>query len=297
MPKITLTLDSTQISTTLKCFHMWALGYRESLSKGDQKTQAMDEGTLIHALLDTYYTLKSVSNSADSFKIAKATLLTFTENRLFSYYPDIDEKRWEFLAQRFLQYIFKNNNSDFVPLKIKGIPAVELGFSKILYEDAKYLFIVEGRIDLITEISNQTCWVDHKTQGAAKRLYKFKPQFLTYAWATGYSKAIINYIRLHQTYNEKDTLVKEVIDFPPFIIKEWEDTMLRKVFFPLAHILEHNGMDCTSNNFEKNRGSCSGAYDSAPCMFTQLCETQSPEMQESIKNFAYVKIKPWRPWE
>ena len=49
--------------------------------------------------------------------------------------------------------------------------------------------------------------------------------------------------------------------------------------------------------FKRNRGACAGSFDSNPCQFTKICETEDKEMQNNIIANNYVKAeKVWRPW-
>lgn len=295
MSKITLVLSSTQISDALKCPHMWALGFRENLAKADQLTKALDEGSLIHAMLEVYYTLRAASPATSLFEHGKAVVEVFGANKVYEAFG-VDAKRWEFLCSRFIQYQCRYSQSDLMPIVKNGIPAVEVGFSKVLFEDSKYLFVVESRLDLIVKIGGELFWVDHKTQQQVGNLYKFSPQFLTYAWATGFERGMINYIRTHQTYDEKHTLHKDLITFPKWLVDEWEQTML-ELFYKLAYVLDKFGTDAHSNNFKRERASCGGAFQKTPCQFTQICETQDFAMRESIKKFSYIQKPPRRSWD
>ena len=293
--KTVLVLDSSQINEAIKCHHMWALNYREHLSNATNVTTALDEGTLMHALLDVYYTLIATGGPRlNIYTAAQAAVVALTADRTFeAYLKDKSADRWEFLVQRFMQYVARYSSNDFQPIINKGRPSVEVGFSKVLFEDSKRLFIVEGRIDLISTINGERLWMDHKTQSTQGNLYKYKSQFLTYAWATGYKYGIINYIRLHAKYDDRHTLVRETIQFPQHLILRWEERMLH-LFFELAKVIESSNGD--SEHFKREPGACAGAFEKSPCQYTQICETESAEMREQIKKFHYIKRTPWSPW-
>lgn len=292
--KTTLILSTSQISEAAKCHHAWALAYRENLKKADAVTEVLDEGSFIHALLEIYYSLRSMNPQESMFTHGKAALELVDNNQVYLGY-NISVDRFRFLGTRFMQYLARYSTSDFIPVFQNSKPAVEVGFSKILYEDHKSLFIVESRLDLIVEMSGEYLWIDHKTQGAANDLYKYTPQFLTYAWATGFRRGMINYVRTHQTYNDKYTLYRDLITFPEFIIDEWKQELLH-LFIDIARVLETFGPNVDSEKFRRTRASCSGAFNKTPCMFTQVCETQSLEMRESIKKFAFIKSAERRSW-
>jgi hypothetical protein len=192
-----------------------------------------------------------------------------------------------FICSRFLQYVTSTYGSDYRPVVKNGIPAVELGFSKLLYEDDNYLFVVEGRIDMLAIINGETIFVDHKTQGKVQELYKFSPQFLTYAWATGLSKGIINYIGLQDTLVDK-SFRRQLISFPKWKINEWKKKMMT-IFSSISSTILYG------SGFERNENSCQGKFG-WPCQFTMLCETENINIQQGLKEQFY-EIKIWKPWE
>jgi len=295
MSKITLALSSTQISEAFKCPHAWSLGFRENLAKADRVTTALDEGSLIHAMLESYYTLRAYAPHISMFEHGKAVIEVFSKNLVYTSYG-VDAKRWEFLCNRFTQYLCRYSQSDFKVLVKKNTPAIEVGFSKVLFEDAKYLFLVESRLDLIVTLNDEAAWVDHKSQMQVGDLYRYNPQFLTYAWATKLKRGVINYFRTHSTYNDKNTFNKELITFPEWLVEEWEQELL-KLYFKLAQVLEHHGVDCPSDAFKRERAACGGAFGKTPCQFTQLCETNDAAMRHNIKQFSYAKNPPRRSWD
>ena len=195
------------------------------------------------------------------------------------------------MYKRFGQYIFRwaATGNDFKPLVNKGKAAVEVGFSVILYEDSEYLFIIEGRLDLITEVNEVTFWVDHKSQERFATLYRFKPQFMTYALATKLP-GIINYIGLQKELQNNSLRRTELITFPKWRLDAWETYLISNVFIPLAKTLALN------KGFQSNYESCGGSFDSYPCQFTEICECGSEEMKEQVKKFKYVEIERWKPW-
>lgn len=278
---------------------MWFHSYHESLrlvtTRDDSKL--LNYGSLMHSFFEVYYTLRCLNPSENYATHAKAVLELTTkfESKIRERYSFTDDD-FLFLKNRFLQYALTYGTDDFRPLLLKQRPSVELGFSKILYEDAQHLFIVEGRIDLLAQMSSETFFVDHKLQGTARDYHPYDSQFLTYAWAT-IPRGIINYIGAQKEFS-KNTLRRNLIHFPPHIIDEWRDQTIEEVFFPLAREVARNGAGGPSQaSFRKNRFACSGAFRTNPCAFTSLCDTRSAEMVESLKNFKYIKVEPWTPWK
>jgi hypothetical protein len=287
---ITIALDSSQLSTYLKCNEKWNLSGRQHLRLSGAATGPLDNGTVFHKLLELYYIERFTSNVYDSAQEALTKFLASEEAKL------VDEPTRLFLVSRFRDYIIFYSQSDFQPLRIDGIPSIELGFSSVFYEDNHRKFILEGKIDLLTSYREDLSFVDHKTQGHAMQIYPYTPQFLTYAMVTKSKKAVINIIRLHKEVT-KDTFIRVPITFADHQIERWKQTVM-KVFVEIYAVLiraEATGQDPI---FNQNQGECGGAFNSNPCPFTSLCEMNPDNkvMYNNIRSFKYHE-RIWRPWD
>lgn len=297
MSKYTLTLDASQLNQFGKCNLSWAYQYRECLSLSEIKTEpnALDKGTLVHLLLELFY--KEIASGKDRVSAATQAQYLFRQNPMLEVFSN---EYIQFIIARFNEYYIYWQGRDLIPAVKNGIPAVELGFTKVLYEDEYCLYAVEGKIDLIYMASEESLAIcDHKSQDRENHLYFYRPQMLTYAWATGLNYAIINYFGLQKKATEK-TFRRDAIAIPDWMIKRWEDQMM--YIFNHIHqmdILAAGGDPKEWPNelkFQRNFSECSGSFDSNPCMYHHLCETESDEMRENIKKFQYHKIPKWEPW-
>lgn len=313
---LAIALDATQITEYSFCPLSWYLRYREHLAKTGQDRKSLDLGTIMHLYLAEHYNLQSQDLSYDA--IAKAVVDKLKVNQEIKELDPSGEYN-QFVSQRYLAYVMRYSQGDFRAFKrpTKEDPsvypaAIEIGFSKQIYQDSRFTFIIEGRIDLLANIDDKIYFVDHKTQGRKSNLYKFKPQFLTYALATELEYGLINYIGMTKEQNA-DTFRRESIRFPKWKIEQWREYIIKNVFLPITEKLQAHQyirenfedgpilkytLDLERKLFESQRKltSCAGAFDSMPCMFTELCETNDPVMVQNIKSFQYHKIKPWSPW-
>lgn len=300
-PKFILALDASQISEYLTCPLKWYYDYylRLSLPEIESKRTAPDKGTLVHLLLDWYYTAKQdgADNNDAAIVASKKFILQEETSRLFKKGVinkdgklEMTAKELEtFLVERFFAYALRWPNDFNVP---KG--GIELGFSKLLYENDQVKFIVEGRIDLMDKMNNGLmAVVDHKTQERAVNLYGHKIQFKTYAWAANVNYAWVNYFRLQKKYEEGNTFRRELIYFTPAELQDWAIRM-EAVFWEIYNMLQD-----APRLFEMNRNdaACGGAYDSNPCQFTPLCEEYNWEMKERKKTSRYITKEAWTPWK
>lgn len=303
MPKQTLILDSSQISTFLECDERWRLAYEESITSSNARDEAMTAGTLGHKMQEIYYT--AIGKGLGQAQAAREAL-SFNPDEADAadkhQYPLSEEMRAKVKA-RFNDYLMTYAARDYTPLckwiptieigthgfpidNKEVVPLVEQGFSYGLFNTNEYLFVLEGRIDFIGETNGTTVWMDHKWQFRERELYKKSIQFRNYALVTGLSLGVINYIRLHQKISEK-TFVRQVISFSPHERAYWKQE-LTEIFVRIAKTMK-------SRNFERNRSACSGQFG-YPCSFTSICEEYNKDTAEAIKQRDFVKKIEWRPW-
>lgn len=293
--KFVLRLDSSQMEEYLNCPLSWYYRYYENLRHNmSRRKDAVNKGTLIHRLLEVFY--RELGKGASRSRAARIAQDKFTQEDWSKEFGLQQEA--SFLKMRFSNYVAHYDGDDLDLLKDeKGETGVEVGFSKILRETDQVLFIVEGRFDGITQINNAQAWVDHKTQGRMMDLYNYCPQFLTYAWATGYEWGIINYIRMHQEYDKKKTFKKALIYFPKHIVQDWEYRML-KIFFEIREVFYEPTLLFQRFWNLRRPNNCAGPFKSNPCQYCHLCEIDPRDkiLLDTVKASNYTKVAPWQPW-
>jgi hypothetical protein len=302
--KFNLVLDASQIYESQTCPLKWWYHYKENLALIPFDTEAMDKGTLVHQLLELYYNFRFNEPNGNKLTHAQLCIDIFMKERFTqTLFPSDNSEIEQFICERFLLYVMRYMNDDFNLRYDSKIAPVELGFSKLLFENDEVRFIVEGRIDLVANIQDgRACFVDHKSQEKAINLYRYKPQFKTYAWATGYNWGIVNYFGLQADKNNDlmkngKLFRRDLIYFEKWMIDEWEEK-LKLIFWEIYYSLK------LENSFEtekslylyRNDSACGGAFDCNPCQFTHLCELESWSMKEQLKSFKYAKMEPWTPW-
>src|SRR5438552_2942127 len=88
MSKFTLTLDASQLKTYLICPLLWHYQYRENLRLTDTFTGlplrgiAADKGTLMHKLLEIFYTLRAQDSNQNRKTLGNKTIEKFQELNL-----------------------------------------------------------------------------------------------------------------------------------------------------------------------------------------------------------------------
>lgn len=281
MSRTIVTADASQIVQFMACEKMYQLGYVENLENREIKREALDKGTVAHALIEHYYLNRA--NGMEMVPAQEDSILKMRKNpEVKDLIPKEDR---EFIASRFRQYTTFWYGRDFQVLKQEGRSAVEIGFSVPLLDSPAFLFTLEGRIDLIAKTSNFVHWVDHKSQAQARDRYKLEIQFRTYCVATGLSHGMINYFGLQKEMNEQ-TFRRQIISMSPKQMGLWREKLIR-VFHRMAQCK-------MTGHYETNESQCPGVY--RQCQFTEICEATSPALITNIKTMRY-NVKPeWKPW-
>lgn len=309
MNKQTLIRDSSQLSTWLECPEKWHNEQVEQLIHINEKNpadsnrpnDAIAAGSLGHKYLEIYYGFLGLGAEQ---QIAARQMLAFDPDAADTVDDDfpLDTDLRKRVRTRVSEYLMFYANRDYTPLfkckphvevennvlidSFRREPLVEKGFSYKLLDTAEYFFVLEGRIDLISSIQNETVWVDHKFQMREHELYNKSLQFRNYSLVTNLDIGVINYVRLHKDVGPK-TFVRQPITFSAYERRLWREELI-DIFVKHAKYLARGER-------EYNWQACPGQYG-YKCEFTPLCETFGSPMRESIARQQFTKRKEWRPW-
>jgi hypothetical protein len=297
-----LIADSTQISAFLECPEYYNLKHKQNLGLDTEVDEPIMAGTFGHKLLDIYYAnlhlgVDKAVELAQSFEPPiefnlSLDLISLIRGRFNLYWMTYSRKDIVPLTKRIHKIEFKwigpfiaKNSREYPIDRYPNVALVEQGFSYELLNTSEYLFVLEGRIDLIGEINGTKLWADHKFQFRKRDLYNKSIQFRNYSLVTDLSMGIINYIRLHKE-TSKDTLKRDLVTFSPAERRHWKQE-LTEIFIKMVKTIK-------SGSFERNRDSCPGKFG-YKCEFTPICDEYDPLIQVEIKK-RYKEIPVWKPW-
>ncbi len=254
-------LDSHKLSSFQACEQRYVYAHRDNLQFLTTKLSGMAKGTLWHQIMEKHYQLIQQSN-------LYSTVKNETKDYLCSIVPE--DLRADFLA-KYILYAHRYNK--YIDREILGC---EIGFDKILYEDERYLFIYQGKIDLLLRNKEKIMWVDFKTRHPmfTKPHHHFCNQFLGYSWAVGTDTGIIDYLTWHKQV-KPDTLKRDYVHHPKSKLDAWKSDTI-SWFFKVARMQEPL----------RNRSSCDQKYS---CPFIKLCDENDLTK--------YEQEEPWVPWK
>ncbi len=263
MSRQVLIADSTQITHFLECPEFHNLKDKQHLGTDTEVDEPIMAGTFGHKLLDTYYSnlhlgIEKASELALAFEPPmefnlSSELISLIKERFNLYWMTYSRndvkplmKRVHIISFRDIKpeleligglYIFPEIKELYPIDTYPNVALVEQGFSYELLNTSEYLFVLEGKVDLIGEISNTKVWVDHKFQFRKRDLYNKSIQFRNYSLATDLNMAVINYIRLHKAV-EKDTLKTDLISFSPQERRYWKQELI-EIFISMARPIKN----------------------------------------------------------
>jgi len=279
MSQFSLALDSSQIVSFMTCRRKWYHEYRLNIELKDKDHDFFSKGTIMHGLLERYY--QNIDLGWDKAqKIACESLRA--DRKLLGL---VDPTTFENLLARFLLYVSIHQN-DLIPVVHNEKKCVELGFSYPLVDNNLFLFVLEGRVDLVAKFDQFIVVVDHKSQGRRKKFYSRTIQFMDYCLALNTSRMMINVIGVQDRF-KPEYMFQQLFYYSPEVLKEWKKKLIL-IFYQIANAI-------ITETFEKNESACPGKYD-YPCEFCQICEETAPDIQKQLIQIKYKEREPWQPW-
>jgi hypothetical protein len=326
VPKFTLAVDSSQISTFLECPQKWVNFYVKRLEPLNfQPDESLNMGSYGHKLLEIYYRAKARGVGLnDSFKLMDAynpdkdncecgcgkdfhqeiPELGITEcvrcRKCTNFRPkplELPTKVRDKVRKRMILYCNEYQRDDVQPTSEQH---VEVGFSEPIYEDSDNLFVLEGRIDLIGKLQGLDCFVDHKIQGKMYWLYMRSVQIKNYMLITKVPMAVINYIRLGDKVEKGSTFARDIITLNKIEVDVWHKRLVA-IFFRMKKTVQT--FQSSRDGIDRDWNACSGGkltYDKskpAYCWYGPLCEEVDPVVAlRKEQQLFKIKENPWRPW-
>lgn len=303
--KKVITLDSSQLTTFNECPTMWNYGsvnrlvpkpIENNFPKDEEKMDSKAAGSYGHKVLEFYY--DGIKNGVEQYTAFNDAIDIFhkdwdqTEEELSKLHDVVTTLGGDNIAiinKRLQEYTWFYTK-DFNP------EALEVGFSKVIYEDAERVYILEGRIDFLgTSCDGGTpLFMDHKLQFKRSSLYTGSIQFRNYALATELEFGIVNYIRMAKN-PDRNTFVRAPISYSKLQMDAWRRELLGS--FRLVEQYQDFltlGIADEEGKY-KRRSSCPGRFN-YPCPYITLCDEPIAELvQIKIKQSFEVK-EEWRPW-
>jgi hypothetical protein len=272
MNKTVLILNSHSLSNFQRCEDLYKFRDLIHIVPVIQNNK-MERGSIVHKYIQLHYQNKIRPKAS----IEKLLNNAFFWRDYIAKRLKVDPKEAYLVYSACMQYREVYKTETWIPL------AVEKGFSFKLYEDGDYLFLYEGRPDLVALNSYEDHSLivsDPKTESARRSLYEFNNQAMGYCYCLNASKFVYNYI----TFTKEIQFRREPFEFTKEQLAKWysntiewymriEDALRKRKFVPSWQ--------------------CSTQY--GVCDYHKICEQTSDVVKLSTIK-ALFKVKEHRSW-
>lgn len=237
------------------------------------KAVRLDEGLVMHKILEFYYKLRAIA-----IPVEDAKELAIEEARKFYLQDDaVDTSIIERMIEIFREYVGNYGESDWQVYMHDGKPAVEIPSSVVLYENDKIVVLFELITDLIVVERGEIIPVDHKTREQNRKPTYLTNQFMGTLWALKADRMIYNAIGTQKNEPAGGRFERIPISFSQSVLDEWRETMIYWVFRLLQ--AEETGY------WDANHKACWS------CVFKEIC-TYPAETREPLIAQQFVKRAP-----
>jgi len=223
-------------------------------------------------MLEIYYRAKSNNkNNAQLAKLIRRMSKCAANNETF------DEAAQNLLSTRIIEYWKRYQTEE---VEVLG---VEVGFSIILYEDAKHLFVYEGRPDRILRIKNPfnpnekiICIVDDKTRAKNIDLVDYNDQINGYLVAANANYFMYNY--MGKQVDIKKAFERQLVYRSNAELEKWKQTMIKWYHRLLKDRLNGEFLESMQ---------CTGPYSN--CEFLSLCSAKDKIEYNAVMDSKFKK--------
>ena len=283
----TPTKDKTIITCDASTYNMIEACYKKaeysSIRNLEPREYAepLETGGLYHDLLEAYYRalrLKYAKHpkyeNMERMEIIDKCLQL---GRILSINYHLDIEVENYIFTNFSEYCLYYAADPQIPL------AVELYFSKKMFENDDLIILWEGKIDLFAynPLNRIEQITDHKTTSRSWTPVPLDNQFYGYCYALDCNNVIRNEIGMQSSYGPEKRYKRQVMTYPQQCIDEWVNNTIYTLLDYYAHV--------KMNTFPRRFVSCKF------CGFKGVCASM-PDTREWVeKRELKEKAQAWSP--
>lgn len=301
MSKI-VSLDSTILNTLQQCDTKYFLNFEQQVQPM-HKAEPLEEGSLMHNMLEVYYAIIGkvvVPDSPSWLELKEAGLFNGDPESLYKLtWPEIvrhaiEVGRWyftkteldpaeaEMIIYQFSEYCEHYRYEPWVPLAVEEVGARELFF------DDDLQIIYNFKIDLVAQQNGRLMPWDHKTSKKRSTPTSLSNQFIGYCFGLQVNHILINKIGFQKTLSRSDRFQRFTLTIDDDRIKEWQLNSAYWTIFHLAmaednyelYIPKLKLLKKELNGHTKNLTSCD-KYSG--CIYSDICEASPLSRQNKIE--------------
>jgi len=288
-----LSIDSQILNSIQACARKTNYQFVRNLNP-PVKAEALERGSLIHDMLEIYYSLKGNCIKENAPWIGKLTSaglvdpmsahptdhasivkLCIEAGNYFSTQINLDANICAATIKTFRDYAEYYEHDSWHALAVE-----EVG-SKILHEDDELKIVYNFKVDLVAEKGTIIAPWDHKSGARNEEPTSLSNQFIGYCYGLNVTNIVINKIGFQKTLSAKERFPRYILSIDPVRIEEWRQNAIYWCRM-LAYSLDVDQWPMNLTHCDKYSG----------CIYERICTT-TPESRERTINIDYVVGEKW----
>jgi hypothetical protein len=266
LPKKNVILDATVLSTLMSCARLTDFRHNHDLVSIDGKSSSLEMGSLVHAILETYFKTR---NQSEGFSAGRVYVNEEMRNT--------SQEDIELVFTTMEQYFDYYKNDHWIPIDVEFVK------QEVLYEDDEVRILWKAKLDLTVDTNNGIYPVDHKTMKQRRDSLSLNNQFIGQCITMKTRGIIINKIGFQKSLKPSEKFTRPIISYSLDRLTEWSQIILP---FWAKQLLAYNEIGFWPPNFTH----CENKYGFCP--FKSVCEADSGMREEEIR-LRFVKGEPW----
>lgn len=266
-----LTIDSQILNTFQGCAYKAKLAFKDNV-RTVERAEALDNGLLMHDMLEVYYSLQldnftfdtenwrkildaglGIPESRDRDKIKDFAVQC---GRFFSTKMDLPSDKIEECIFQFKAYADYFRHDSWHPIYVEKVG------SKVMFESESLKLIYTFKIDLVAEQGKIIAPFDHKTGQRRHSPTSMSNQFIGYCYGLNTNNIVINKIGFQKTLAPSQRFNRFILTIDDQRIEEW----IKNTIWWSHQIVEAE----ESGYWPQNLTTCD-KYSGCP--YTPICET------------------------
>ena len=278
MSKEVVAIDSQRLNTLQNCAYKFELVFNRDLVPV-QQSEPIEQGDLIHKMLQEYYTLRGIRERQGRPRIPIDEITRICERiaERHAITLSIPNAEIEDTFRVFSEYIYYYWNEPHETIKVEDVG------SKVLYEDDELAIVYEAKIDWICSIANcNRLPVDHKSYRSKRNILDLNNQFMGYCWMLDVRNIMINRIGFQTTVAPKDKFVRPILSYSKPMLDNW----VRNTIWWVKQLMRYEKEGVWPQNFT----SCD-KYSG--CIFIPVCSCAPENHNEKLISLFDIKETKW----
>jgi hypothetical protein len=255
-----IVVDSQRLNMIQNCAYKYDLTFNRDLVPLE-KAEPLERGSLIHAMMQTYYRMRMHRSRWTRNKHGKQEIYKVCVRvaEHFAHELSLSIEEVDLTIRIFKEYI------DFYWDEPHETLAVEQVGTKVMHEDEDFILVYETKIDWIFRLHGHVMPCDHKHSKRRGTVAQLSNQFLGYCWMLDVRNIMVNKIGFQSTLTPKEKFERPVLSYPKSVIDAW----VQNTIWWAKMIRFHS----KNNTWPQNLTSCD-KYSG--CIFQEVCIT-TPE--------------------